>query len=216
MCPYFATDQPAGTPKWSQGSARCLASELSYPVTAQHQVVFCLVARYIECSRYRPAAGVTVVSGHGRRHGLLSGLAVLASVAVGTALSFAVIGNPLAVEPDASSSSTMLAGTATSSTSAAGEAAPSPALEIPKIPTSAPSTPSPTPQVVTVTATPAATPIGTAYTVQPGDTLAALAVRFHVSIAALVAANNLASTDRLLVGQVLRIPPAESASPPAR
>jgi LysM repeat protein len=45
------------------------------------------------------------------------------------------------------------------------------------------------------------------YTVQQGDTLIAIARRFHVTIGAIVLANKLASPDRLTVGQVLTIPP---------
>ncbi|MGH8393550.1 MAG: LysM peptidoglycan-binding domain-containing protein, partial [Pseudomonas sp.] len=47
--------------------------------------------------------------------------------------------------------------------------------------------------------------------VQPGDTLAMLAVRFQVSAATLRSANNL-KTDELKVGQVLTIPGTELAA----
>jgi peptidoglycan-N-acetylglucosamine deacetylase len=46
----------------------------------------------------------------------------------------------------------------------------------------------------------------TAYVVQPGDSLTAIAGRYGVSIDALAAANNLTVTTRLLVGQRLVIP----------
>ena len=45
------------------------------------------------------------------------------------------------------------------------------------------------------------------YTVQQGDTLSAIARRFHVSTGAIVLANKLATPDRLTVGQTLTIPP---------
>jgi len=52
---------------------------------------------------------------------------------------------------------------------------------------------------------------GATYTVQRGDSLARIAARFHVTIEALMAANNLTTTT-LQVGQVLVIPaPAASA-----
>ena len=47
--------------------------------------------------------------------------------------------------------------------------------------------------------------------VQPGDTLAMLAVRFQVSAATLRSANNL-KTDELKVGQNLNIPASELVS----
>jgi LysM repeat protein len=56
------------------------------------------------------------------------------------------------------------------------------------------------------------------YIVQPGDTLSGIAVRFGVSQAALVAANNLANPNLLRAGQRLVIPgvdPGAVAAPPA-
>lgn len=52
----------------------------------------------------------------------------------------------------------------------------------------------------------------TTYTVQPGDSLTAIAGRYGITIDALAAANNMTTTTRLLVGQVLTIP---VAAPPA-
>jgi LysM repeat protein len=45
------------------------------------------------------------------------------------------------------------------------------------------------------------------YTVQQGDTLSAIARRFHTSTGAIVLTNKLLTPDRLTVGQVLTIPP---------
>ncbi len=59
---------------------------------------------------------------------------------------------------------------------------------------------------------------GGAYTVAPGDTLGAIAVRFGVTVEALVAANGIEDPDRIRVGQVLLIPGADgtmSTSAPA-
>jgi len=49
------------------------------------------------------------------------------------------------------------------------------------------------------------------YTVQPGDTLSALAARYGTSVEAIVAANELPNPDLILVGQRLRIPISTSA-----
>jgi len=54
-----------------------------------------------------------------------------------------------------------------------------------------------------------------AYSVQSGDTLSAIASRFGVTVAALVAANNIANPDLIIVGQTLLIPGTSSVAPPA-
>ena len=91
-------------------------------------------------------------------------------------------------------------------------------------PTTARATEPPTP---TATATPAATatdavpttptttatPAATEYTVQPGDTLGAIAAQFGLTAEELAAFNDLADPDLIDVGAVLRLPPAGDAEP---
>lgn len=55
-------------------------------------------------------------------------------------------------------------------------------------------------------AAPPSTPASRTYTVQPGDTLAKIAVRFGVTVNDLVKANDLPDPNTIRVGQVLRIP----------
>ena len=50
------------------------------------------------------------------------------------------------------------------------------------------------------------TPSGERYTVQPGDTLAAIAAEYGVTVESIIEANNLQNPDLLSVGQVLIIP----------
>ncbi len=61
---------------------------------------------------------------------------------------------------------------------------------------------------------PAPAPTFTSYTVQRGDTLSAIAMRYGVSMWALAAANNIGNPSRIYVGQVLRIPSAGNPAPP--
>ena len=53
---------------------------------------------------------------------------------------------------------------------------------------------------------------GPVYVVQPGDTLRSIAARFNVTMAALVAANNIADPNLLGVGQQLVIPGLQGIS----
>src|SRR5712692_9076145 len=53
---------------------------------------------------------------------------------------------------------------------------------------------------------------GRTYAVQSGDTLTSTAARFGISVAALAQANEIADTDVIYVGQVLKIPGTASAS----
>ena len=59
----------------------------------------------------------------------------------------------------------------------------------------------------------------TAYTVQRGDNLSAIAKIFHVALDALMLANGIESADRIAEGQVLQIPPSTpvtiSVTPPS-
>ncbi len=51
------------------------------------------------------------------------------------------------------------------------------------------------------------------YTVQPGDTLSGIAVRFGVSEEEIMAVNDLENRDRLFVGQELAIPAPTQTDP---
>ncbi|MFZ5916621.1 MAG: LysM peptidoglycan-binding domain-containing protein [Chloroflexota bacterium] len=65
----------------------------------------------------------------------------------------------------------------------------------------APPSPGPTP------------PSGQSYVVRPGDTLSAIALRFGVSLWALVQANGIRNPSLIFVGQVLHIPAGQGAPP---
>lgn len=61
---------------------------------------------------------------------------------------------------------------------------------------------------------PAPEPEETTYVVVPGDTLAAIAVRFGTTVTALAAFNAIDNVDALRVGQEIRIPPEGYEPPP--
>ncbi len=56
---------------------------------------------------------------------------------------------------------------------------------------------------------------GRTYTIQRGDTLASIAIRYNVTVDGLAAANGLTAPDRIYPGQVLNIPEAGAAARPA-
>jgi LysM repeat protein len=76
-----------------------------------------------------------------------------------------------------------------------------------QLPVSAQPTPTPTPVSTTVVQpTPTPVPQPATYTVQPGDNLFRISLRFDVSLVALANANNITNYNRIFVGQVLTIP----------
>jgi LysM repeat protein len=86
-----------------------------------------------------------------------------------------------------------------------GAPSPTPTPGTQPTPTSSPSpSPSPTPE-----------PGGTYYTVRGGDTLTGIAVRYGVTVWAIVQANNLSNPNVIYPGQRLYIPTSGSPSPPS-
>jgi spore germination protein YaaH len=68
-------------------------------------------------------------------------------------------------------------------------------------------TSAPTATSVTTATTTTTTPPPPTYQVKRGDTLTTIAKQFHVSVAKIVALNQIANPDRLTEGQTLTIPP---------
>ena len=64
------------------------------------------------------------------------------------------------------------------------------------------------------TSTPQPSGEATTYTVQAGDNLYRIALRFGTTTIALAAENNIANASQIFVGQVLRIPASGSTAPP--
>ena len=112
---------------------------------------------------------------------------------------------PSTVEPIAAQATTAATVTATATTATPTDLGP--------LPSPPPSATSAATATVAATATTTATPSITEYTVQPGDTLGAIAARFDLSIEELADFNDLANPDQIAEGQVLRLPPADGAPP---
>jgi LysM repeat protein len=135
---------------------------------------------------------------------LAAGVGILA-VGIGAAAVAGVIKTPALVAVDA-----------TPSSSASASATPRPTSTPRPTPSATPSptlspTPSPTPTalptpVPTAAPTPAPPAAARTYTVQQGDTLAAIAQRFGTTTQALQQANGIEDPNQIVIGQVLVIP----------
>jgi LysM repeat protein len=80
-------------------------------------------------------------------------------------------------------------------------------------------TTSPTPVASTLTTLPATqttsvTTVVSIYVVESGDSLAAIAGKFNVTMSAIMEANNISDPNRVLVGQKLTIPPTTTTTKP--
>jgi LysM repeat protein len=215
---------------------RCHAEDPPMPLDRGMQAQLCLVAAHERCERYigfarrsgaaapgrsaiadglvttrlliapQPAWRGIAGRGRGTRPGpLLAAGAGMLAVGIGAA---AVAGGMLDAPPQA---------TVTPSPSATPRPTADPTRRA--TPTAEPTptpTPSPTPSPTPVPATPVPTPIPTAapppppaqqtYTVQQGDTLAAIAQRFGTTTTAIQQANGIEDPNEIFIGQVLVIP----------
>jgi hypothetical protein len=153
-----------------------------------------------DAGRSRPGRGRPAAT----RWGLGAAAAVVGAAAVTASATGALDGLPFGATPSG-----------TAAASITPEPTPQPAIGGPSprpplataspTPTEAP-TPTPRPTRAPAELTPTPAPEPQTYTVQPGDTLAAIAVRFGTSVEALQAANGIDDSDVILIGQVLVIP----------
>ena len=128
-------------------------------------------------------------------------------LAIALLLPLAIVGLSVTEIPQPWNPTRVMAGDAQSADlvrrPASSEAAPPPTLA-PPTPTPIPPTPTPLPP----TPGPSPTPRGqTTYVVKPGDELRNIAAQHGVSIASILAANEVPNPDSLRVGQTLTIPP---------
>ena len=108
--------------------------------------------------------------------------------------------NPLA-GPATSPSPAATGDVASAVAGASAAASSTPAPTVAATPSPAAATPTPTP---TRTTSPTASP--RTYTVRSGDTIAGIAAKFHTTVKAIVAANNIVDPRTIHPGQVLVIP----------
>ena len=234
VCPLLALAADGRTVIEGVDAAhRCHAEDPPGFIERAYQARVCLTAAYPQCERYlarvdgpasrepaRAAIGDGVVSTrlmlspeptwHGlagrARVGRRGGMAVIAAggavLAIGAAAAttsgFGLLRDPTGQVGGASPTATARP-TSTERPQATPTATATPsATPIPTpTPTTAP-TPPPTP-------VPTAVPVRT-YTVQQGDTLAAIAQQFGVTVEAIQAANDIEDPNEILIGQVLVIP----------
>ena len=215
---------------------RCFAEDPPTPLDRTTQAQLCLSAGHPRCERYLAFAARIGAATPGRARigdGFVTTRLLLAPqpawrgmagrartarvtpwVLVGGGLAALGVAGAVAAAP-------LLTGGGANPEPATGTPAPSsspttrptPAVTATAVPTPSLSpTPSPTPTAVPTPApTPAPTPVITppppqTYTVAEGDTLAAIADRFGITVAALQQANDIDDPDEIVIGQVLVIP----------
>jgi LysM repeat protein len=150
----------------------------------------------------RPFAVPVELDGRGRpvAQAALVGLMAVAFGAV--AISRLADGGGAVLDASSSPPSNAIASPAASPGATPGTVTPGPTI-VDVTPTPTPPSPPPT---LGPTATPTAVPVGRSYTIQSGDTLYAIAVRFGTTVQAIQAANGMGASTVIRAGQVLLIP----------
>jgi LysM repeat protein len=232
VCPFLALGADGrSVVEGADPAHRCHAEEPPGIIERTYQARVCLTGAHPQCERYlartdqpsnrelaRAAIGDGLVSTRlmlapeptwhglagrarvGRRGGIAAVSAVAVLLAVGAAAAaVGALRGPGGEEPTAAGASAD--STERPTPTASPTATPRPTI----LATPSPST---TPTVApTVAPTPAPTPVPQqTYVVQQGDTLAAIAQQFGVTVAAIQAANGIEDPDEIIIGQVLVIP----------
>jgi LysM repeat protein len=234
ICPYLLAEDRRSRRATAWRGHRCTAVVPASPLALDKQRRLCLRAEHRSCATFLAARGVggatagagvggvvdlervtrwsivrttptvldpgSPVSGILERLSGTAGQAALAGVLVAALAAVAagqtgLLGNPGGSEAAASATP------ATTATPAATSAQPTPTPAATPVPTLA-ATPA-------STTAPTASPLATAtttYVVQGGDTLWAISIQFGTTVQALQELNDLGTSTRLVVGQVLEIP----------
>lgn len=229
-CPFLGLpDDPASHYSFADGAHRCWARRKPEKIDLAYQGGTCLSGEHVRCPRFvaatRSPRATVHADSQGQKQAVVGGgtggvrrLAWIAFVATCTLIAAGFVfwaAGYLGRAPEAGGSGVPVAETTPSMT---GDTLPTEApattvVEPTLMLTLFPSTPrpstSPSPTALpTPTATrvlgPTATPI--VYVVQLGDTLREIANRFGVSMADLIAANDIADPDRVRAGRRLIIP----------
>jgi LysM repeat protein len=236
VCPYLLSEDGAWRSAQPSRDHRCNAVRPPAALTTTKQRSLCLGTGHVDCATFRAAEGIAadrrpaasgglwpasrstllvlepaggsvrVRSGGGDRIAPIR-IAIVALLALAIVV---VVGARILLPPGGEPGASIPADV--SSPSASALVSPEPSIDVTPEPTAVPSE-SPAPTAVpspTATPVPTKTPAPTAhsqtYTVKSGDTLSGIAAAYHVTIAALRAANGLAVGAVLHPGQVLIIP----------
>ena len=229
VCPFLRSHDARWSSAVPSRDLRCWAVNPAVEPSVSKQRQLCVTAGHASCATYAaavladpapepdpdgpnlwpdaPSVPVALEGVHARpARGLglsrLGGQTVLVGVMLVALLVLVVArANPLAGPgPGASPAASAGIASADASPSAAPTGVPSPTAIVTPPPTAAPS-PSAAP---TRTPAPAASPL--TYTVRSGDTVSGIAAKFHTTVKAIVAANNIADPRTIHPGQVLVIP----------
>ena len=227
-CPFLRSRDGAWSSTHPSRDLRCWAVHPAAQPAVQKQRQLCVTADHASCATYgaavfadpagdRAADGaglwpdasplpvaiesVHVRSGRGIRTPRFGGQPILVGLMLVALLVLLIArANPLAGPvPSASPGASAGVASAGSSPSAFPTAMPSPTAVV----TPSPAVPSPS-AAPTRTPAPAASP--RTYRVRSGDTIAGIAAKFHSTVKAIVAANNIADPRTIHPGQVLIIP----------
>jgi LysM repeat protein len=234
-CPFLLAESGGWRLDLPSRDHRCAAFVPPAPLSPEKQTRLCLTTEHTACptylaslaartarlgstpgdraTRWGLARTTTVIEDPGGVRAWLVGAAldrrrwpaIPAVLLVTTLFTLAVSGFGADLPSAAVATASPVAPTTPPSTPAPVTGAPATAA-----PTSAP--PSPTdaataaPTVAPTAEPTAAQPTFRTYTVQPGDTLSAIAARFDTTVAAIVNLNDLNNANNLRVGQELRIP----------
>lgn len=207
VCPFVAVElDPDWRSDHPDNRHRCFAEEIPKPPSPAHQEAYCLSPSFTACPIFLNWAKVAAarplpvtVEGSAKRpvtpaqlaepdhQGRARPTAVMAAVLtlllVAVILLPTLLGNPGALQTPTPS---LIAAAPTVSASQLPSTTPA-ATATPTLAITPAATPTPTPAVPTTTPTPSPTPF--VYVVAPGDVLGAIARRFGVSVASILAAN---------------------------
>jgi len=231
VCPYLLDAGESWRASRPMGEHRCTAVSPPVPLATDKQRRLCLVAEHLACQTYQAAralreatTGLALEGASPPRRGVArtrplvlerggrAGAAIALAASRGSQLALvglmAVAVAVLVLARFGGGAPTSLASPTPASSGAESSIPASPSARQPTPSPTAPLTPTPAASPTsTPTPTPTPEPSYRTYTVQSGDTLWEIAVRFGTTVKAIVELNGISDPSRIHAGQVLKIPP---------